>query len=557
MNATSFVLAAVALVLVASLARMAYEDVSRDRDEARRTAFVVAFVVLGSFAVRALLVSPSFVHANFHAIALTDTILGFPEAVSHRQTYGQFGFFALGVIAAAFGRTFDTVCAANELFSALTVAVAGLIARRFTGSRVAAVVAVAIAATHPGLLRIAASEDVHTLALLLGFVGIWALDRHLIDGRRASLVAAASALVLMVNTRQTFYPYLPVVFCLALGRGGVALFRRPSLWVAGLVVLAASVLRVATSVGDGGDQTTFRALPILLTTPAVLKELVRYHPALDVVRFGPVMPALIWLGVWRSLAGRGVTMALGISFLGLFVLTFPFGFGTPGVEFGFRMPMLGLSVLVAGVGGAWLADRFGARVPVGVVRPVTFALAAALAFLPVVTPSWRSMREVSADLVEYRFLSTAAKALPAGAQVVVLRANDPMPAYKLSERTLRLAGVTSFVDSDRLAEADRGRPLFFLVGVQCWSYSLGELMGSDPKNPVAVGPTFEKYAPVTFGRVVDSPLLEPPAGLRPECAALLTGATPFGPSTTIEQPLQDIPFVLYRHAPLEIRFYKL
>ena len=75
------------------------------------------------------------------------------------------------------------------------------------------------------MVRVAASEDAHNLAVLLGLTGIFGLDVYATERRRAPLVAGVAALLLMLDTRQTLYVFAPAAFLLAWARGGRPLRR--------------------------------------------------------------------------------------------------------------------------------------------------------------------------------------------------------------------------------------------------------------------------------------------------------------------------------------------
>ena len=72
------------------------------RSKVRLTLIAVAVVRLWT-------VGPSFIHSSLHASRLLDGVFGFPHLASHRATYGQFGFLALGAVSAVFGRRVETV----------------------------------------------------------------------------------------------------------------------------------------------------------------------------------------------------------------------------------------------------------------------------------------------------------------------------------------------------------------------------------------------------------------------------------------------------------------
>src|SRR5262249_1874228 len=109
-------------------------------------------------AARLLLVTPSFLHASWHASGLLEGVFGFPHDATHRATYGQFGFLALGALASVFGRRFEVVVACNQVFGVLALGLLAQYARRVSRSEVAAYAVLALGALAPALFRVAASE---------------------------------------------------------------------------------------------------------------------------------------------------------------------------------------------------------------------------------------------------------------------------------------------------------------------------------------------------------------------------------------------------------------
>jgi hypothetical protein len=560
MSASQWLLTAVASLLVASLLGMAWDAKAVSPAAAKLVASVAALTFAVALLLRCGLVRPTFIHANFHAGALLDSVLRFPREASHRSQYGQFGFLTLGALAALFGRSFETVCAANQVFGALTLVALGALARRCVDVRgwMAAATTAAVALLHPGLLRVAASEDAHNLALLLGVVALLAMDVHLVTRQRWALVAATCALVLMVNTRQTLYLFVPLIYLLALCRRRARELLQPTFLASTLVVVAASAYRVGATVGDSGDRVTLEALPVVLSTPSLVGMMLRFHPLLDVGRFGPAGTALVAVGLWRCLRRAGVTRALGLWFLVIFVTTLPFGLPTPGVEFGFRMPAFGLAAVVAGVGGAWIFDAVLRRTTkVSAVWTAAAGALGGIALLPVVTPSWSSVRTVAADFEEYQFIRDVAPSLPRDVVIARLPAQEPMPSYSMTESAVAGAGLHyRIVDVQRLTLADFGRPVLFLAGVQCWGYSLAERAGVDVHSPGAVAELLRRFGPLLLGREPWTSGPIPPPGPRPECAALMERASPVGPRA-LKHPTQDVPFVIYREDPLPLQFYAL
>lgn len=347
-------LAALLAVAAAAYARAAWPALA-PADRQRALGLLAA--AAAATAARAALSTPSFLHANLHACGLVEATLAFPEPSTVRATYGQLGFLAPGAIAALFGRRFEVIAAANQGFAGLSLAISAWMAGRYSGSRWAAWGALACGALYPPLARVAASEDVHTLAVLLGWIALWGMDGYARERRRAGLVVAVLALLLMINTWQTLYAWVPCAFLLGLGRAGRSFLADRAARLAFAAVMLGAALRVALTVSDASERTSLIVLAIMLMVPSAVLELLAQHPLLDALRFGPALPALLLAGVWGCYRRGGALRALAAAFLAFFALTLGFGFPTPGVEFGFRLPALALGVAVAGCGLSFLLER--------------------------------------------------------------------------------------------------------------------------------------------------------------------------------------------------------
>jgi hypothetical protein len=103
--------------------------------------------------------------------------------------------------------------------------------------------------------------------------------------------------------------------------------------------------------------------------------------------------------------------------------------------------------------------------------------------------------------------------------------------------------------------ADAAVPRVFLAGVQCWAWSMGELIGVGDDPAKVDRALLAKWG----GAVVRGDLrgLDLPRRRRPECDALLAHAQPIGPAGSIAHPTQDEPFALYGVDSLPIRLYRI
>lgn len=497
---------------------------------------------------RALVVQPTLVHADVVAPELVDCVLDAPRICTTRgASYGQYGFQLLGALARPFGHDLDAVFRANQIVGGLNVALLAILAYRLSGSPWGALFAVAVSGTNPVFMRVAASEDMHNVGLLLSLVALVAMDVFAVRRRGAALVAATLALGLLIHTRQTYYVVVPAAFVLALARGGRDLLASPRFWIAAVAVGAVLIARVGANASSGG---LAQQMAGIFLQPILLPTILRHHALFDVVRFGvlPVLTvaAIVW--AWR---GDGVARAVGFAFLLNFVVTYPCGMSSPGVEFAQRLSVVAFgALLVAVAGAAVLVGRVGesTRTAVGL------AAAVAVAALPPVFPGWRVLREQTPVHREYLAVAAAASALPPAFTLVKApTAEVTVHGHARYVGLLERAGKrVNVVPSSEVASAPR--PWIFLADIECWTYSFRELTGAVDDRPTGAMLQY-RWDKVLFGRE-PSPL-RPPTALRPECRPFVDDGTPVGPKGVIDDPPDDAPFLFYGAHSVPIQFYEL
>jgi hypothetical protein len=494
--------------------------------------FLGALVAI--LAARMLLVTPSFLHASWHATGLLEGIFGFPAEASHRATYGQYGFLALGALARVFGRRFEVVVACNQVFGVIALALLAHYARRVTGRETAAFAVLALGALHPALFRVAASEDAHGLALCLGAASLVAFDLYATDRKPAALVLGMATCILMLHTRQTFYAWAPMVFALAAARDR-SLLRTLPFWLAAFAVAIATVQRVQSTMAVGTEQTTLIVLPLLVGSKSLMASTLRYHPLLDVIGFGPVLLGAVVYGAWRA------PRMLFLAFLGFFLLTLPFGVPTPGSDLAFRLPAMALAVVIGGIGLGAALERFQHHA-------VLVASLLAVALLPRVFPSWSLARFRSTDCHEYLALRAALPSLPRELRLLRVRHRDP--SWQPPMHLFAAAGISAqLVDDD----APGPGPRVLVAGIQCWGYPLGEGLELGPQDVKTVlRPLFERL----FAHRIDLRAEGIPDSIRPECARVLQGAVALTPEIPLPAT-DDAFFAVYPRNPLPFRIYRL
>src|SRR5262249_46021861 len=156
-------------------------------------------------------------------------------------------------------------------------------------------------------------------------------------------------------------------------------------------------------------------------------------------------------------------------------LTLPFAFPTPGVEYSFRSPVLPLGLAVAGVGAGFVAGalrpRLGAR-----AGPAVLLAVAALSALSFALPGRRDLARVSPEYAESRFVEARAPELPRDITWLTLPPVRDRPSYFPALGPLRRAGISVHRQTSLEAALGAPRPVYFLDGVECRAWGLGELM---------------------------------------------------------------------------------
>jgi hypothetical protein len=266
------------------------------------------------------------------------------------------------------------------------------------------------------------------------------------------------------------------------------------------------------------------------------------------VRFAPPVTLLAVCGLGHAWCERGVLRALVVAFAFCFAVSLPTAWHTPGVELAFRLPATTLGIVLAGIGGGWLAQRIADR-------RVVLALALATGLAPLAAPSFGELRQQSADFLEYRWVRGAAAEWPRVLVLVELPPSPSRPSYSPPRGLLARAGIAVYREGELDPSAEAAVPRVFLAGVQCWAWSMGELIGVGDDPAKVDRALLAKWG----GAVVRGDLrgLDLPRRRRPECDALLAHAQPIGPAGSIAHPTQDEPFALYGVDSLPIRVYRI
>jgi hypothetical protein len=498
-----------------------------------------------SVVVRTVAVHPTLIHADVVAPELVDCILQFPATCTTRgASYGQYGFLVLGALARPFGNDLNAVFRAMAIVGALDVALLAVLAYRLGGSPYAALLAVAVSGTNPVFMRIAGSEDMHNVGLLLGLVALIAMDVFATTRRTAPLIAATLALCLLVHTRQTFHVFAPCAFLLGVARGGRSVLTSRRFWIGGGVVAAVLLRQI---VANAGSQGLMGQMAAILGDPALVPTILRHHAVLDVGRFG-VLPVLTVVAVLSACFAGPVARAAAVGFVLTFIATYPCGMPSPGVELAQRLPAVAFGALLVALTGAALLDH----VPTGPRVVTALCAAAVLTIVPRLFPGWRILGVSTPIHQEYAAVETAGAALPPAFTLVKgPTAEDAVHGHARYAGLLqRLGKRVRVVQASEFPTAPP--PWIFLEDVECWTYSFRELTGDDGPTPRMRAARWDL---VLFGRQPSSQ--RPPDGPRPECQGLLGAGTPVGPRLVIRDPGDDPPFLFYAGSAVPIQFYEL
>jgi hypothetical protein len=237
----------------------------------------------------------------------------------------------------------------------------------------------------------------------------------------------------------------------------------------------------------------------------------------------------------------------------LFASSFLIFEGQP-VVFTFRLPVLTLAIVVAGVGAAMLVDRASARWAGPSFTRGPELVAACLVALTILAPGFDIVRAISAQTGEYEFIRSVTDRLPRSFTLIRLPEGIPHPSYVFPHHLLERAGISAPVGIYPAAlHAGTGQPRVFLAGLECWGYSFLELTA--PPDPatwqtVTYGPTYGEFLR-TPGTVI-------PSVERAECQEMRRRGARVVAGREIATPSHaDAPFVYYAADTTRLEFLLL
>ena len=556
------VLAALGALLVCSVEYLRVEGGPRRH----RGALWAGSLLLLALAVR-LAVPPAFVHSNFHGYGLVVSIDAFPEPAVTRAYFGQTSFVVLGALARLAEDPWRAVVVANVVAAVIGLGLLGWLAAR-AGGPVAGAAVLALGLLHPGLIRVAASEDAHNVGLLFGALALVGADA----ARRAERPAwpllglTAAACVLAVYGRHTFHiwPVVTLALLLPAGRIRHLLRSRSFLVVLGLAAVAC-LPRLAELMVHPKDSASYRALALFSGLWTDGRFLLR-HPFLRLDESALLTP-LALLGLisgWHGAAARTVRV-LAVAVAVLVVMTLGFSVHPSyNEEYAFRLPLLGLWLVLAGVGAAnavrWLRARHLSR--------VTGAWGAAAGVAVLAASPGAGLARILADpdpqQQEVTLVQLHARRLGPGCTAFYPRTAGPYPVsgYRIPMFAFEVAGWRA---SDTLPdEPPPGSYVFQGLGCFAWSlFEIGRFTSIsallDALEALPAGALADLSAdlwddPAAVAARFGWP---PPDGMRPECRRAAERGGTFIPFGEVRVARQQLPHVFFTRRRVPVGVWKL
>lgn len=542
----NFTCAALALLLTSGL----WVVVSYRKSKTFWAALAAAF---GIFALRWLLVEPTFVHASLHGPRLIDQPYDNPYETF--RGYGPLAPLIHGLIMRHVGPDLTNIAFLHQLCMSLSLVPLAWLSGRLAKSRTAMIGAFLIAALHPVLMRIGASEDGHALATLMAWIGLAGLYDYAESGRKSRLLLGTAALILMLHTRQIMLVILPFAFLLAFVKGPRERVRSP-LFLGAVLLCGALILLRLSVLGTNPDQAFhLRSIAVRFSSVGIVIGTFLHHPLFDVFLYQPFFVPLWLIGAIAAWRSSNVGRTFVLFFAAMFISTLWLYEGR-NVALMFRMPLLTVASALGGIGFAQLFAQLERRFD----RPWAIRMAAGcgalMVGLPFVLPGFAIVKTLRPLLHEYRKIQATTPFLPKRMVLVANRSGGiDRPGYQFPMHILRGAGIA--VDEytpDEVIQRDKlGERLFFFRGVACYAYSpieLSHLPALDFATIIkAVGePAANHEIPKNISI---------PSEMREECTILLQGARLVGDLVRVPGRPSDPPFLVYGAPELEMGFYEI
>jgi len=563
---------AVLALLAAHGGRALWQGAGRGTPDLDRTdRWLVGLTVL------ALALRVAYPHAVMHAELFGPRLLslyfGFPEVSAYRESYGQVSFFVLGALS-HLARSVSTITLSNAVFSALTVPVAAQLVRRWTRQPAAALATAAFLAVHPAFLRVGTSEDAHVLSVLLFAGALLAFDQALdepVDGTR--LAIGTLLLALMAWSRQSLVPLVFVPYLALVERRGWRALARPAVVASIVTVGSAALAQVLRNALHEHNHFVYYMLSSLAMVPS--RFLAEPHPLVDWAISPLPVPLLLAIGLWCARRTSAVWVAPALGLLVVSILSAPMAVFGPGVQLTFRLPVLFLAVLLAGVGAG---ATWQALEPRG--RGLRLGLTAAAGVLLVACAgvgAWRLARP-DPQTQELDFLEEALPLLPPHTTIVAPFGPDlfgpddnpdPRPSWNFPHfllKTETACDVKSLADYLAAPPPETGAVVFYR-GLACHALSLSEgnpafraamAQVTTTGDPAALPGLFTAMFDVGSVEAQPDPSLV--RTLRSPCYEGLAAGPPLGPGFTrvVTKPWPSFtPNLFYPEDRMEIGFFSI
>lgn len=449
----------------------------------RREVLISAVVFLGVAAVQ-LFAVPQLLVTVFSGYASVAEA----EALRPVVKYGAATTALYGPLIRLFGASTDVITAANVLLGLLTLPLAGALARRLTGDRLAPLLAMIVVGLAPALLRDRASESILVpmqLWLLAAAVhaGAW------LDTKRAiHLVGVVVSGALALNARPEAAFALPVLLAALVavddGWQRARVGWRPVLIAAGVTAALAiprllSLLSFMGAAAEAGDVPGLAAGGVGAITSRFVAMNALWMPelfniALTILAFGGLL-----------LAPRGRRLAWGLMLLCVLGWQALSTFDLPPVSIPrVQAPALLWTALLA-AGPLALGFRQRSQ-PVLILAALTL-VAATVPQPDIVRTLWAPTNAQSFD----RWWHDAIDELPESTErrcVIALAMSDQprdivlrhYPLYEVAARSggLESYAITTFLEAPT-AVTSSGCEALYLEGPQCWA----SFFGFDAERP--------------------------------------------------------------------------
>jgi hypothetical protein len=546
-------LGALGVVVVVALARL--------RGWIRQVPAHVALGVGAATLVALLLplfaTAPAFVHISLHGPLLLESILAFPSPDVHRREFGQGSYVVLGLAAAAFGRSAETVMAANACLSAATTPLVGFVAARWAGRDSAALYASAAWATSPFVARLAHSEDSHVSAVLFAVMALAWAEVASARGSQLALTGAVLSVVLAMWTRQTTYLMAILVIAVLLERRRAAVRASHRVLALGpfvfalVAILSSLALRVASTLGESGDAMILPVLLVMARHPGVAFAALLRHPFFSPVRLSILVPTLGLMGA-VYLGRRGPVRLSFVSYMAVMTfMTLPASFRSVGVAWSFRLPLYALALVAVGVGGAVVENAVESRRPGSSSSARRLAAAALCGVVGLVAGGTLENRAANPEFVEYTFIRDTLSREPRPFTLAAVHLEEP--SAELPARVARRLGVPVALMGEGEAKDPSG-PWIFFETLACHGHSIPKLF-EQTLGGAAGEAAIERFLLAAFDprQGFGIGLAPRPVGMRAACAAVAARAgtrSVEGPDVAVED---DPPMVMYDSGAVRLR----